>query len=320
MDWKIIPRLGKSNEKVKFLLYLRSNNNYYLIFIRDVYNKGIDMPQKIMASPTNTYDFYDTFKFDVINLNPGQYPPPSNTIDTKSVNEYILKEGPFPLNTLRYIDLKSRKLINITTLPDFIPLQRQVQGPKNYPDIGFKFLDKNDPLKLRHTNPIIASGESYYVRISGDTGPVFYDTYAKELLPAAFNHFYFKNQLSNQKNTLYVERLSIYFSEKDAVTNLHYDSSGKGSVLCQLTGSKQIQLWEPGMDDIMNSYQPETHPFHRRSRFNGRNPQKSSISILESRGYNLVLKEGWCIYFPVLWWHHVISLEEENISTRFTVF
>lgn len=279
------------------------------------------MPQKIMASPTNIYDFYDTFKYDVINLNPGQFPP-TISVDKNNLNQYITKYGPFPSNTLRYIDLKTRKLINLTEFPDFIPLQRQVQGPKNYPDVGFKFLDKNDTLKLRHTNPIISSGESYYVRVSGEFGTVFYDTYAKDLLPAAFNHFYFSKLpfFKNNNNVKLIQRLSIYFSEKNAITNLHYDSSGKGSVLCQLTGSKKIQLWLPGMDDIMNSYQPETHPFHRRSRFNGKNPEKSSIEILENRSYSLILKEGWCIYFPVLWWHYVESLDEETISTRFTVY
>lgn len=275
------------------------------------------MPQKIMASPTNIFDFYDTFQYDVINLNPGEYPP-TIPVNERNLQDYIQKYGPFPPNTLRYIHLKNRTLVTQhPTASPLIPLQRQVQGPEGFPDLGFKFLDRNDSERLRYTQPIIASGEGYYIRISGEKGSAFYDSYAKSLLPAAFNHLAFPDRFASRKNR--IDRLSIFFSEKGAVTNLHYDESGRGSVLCQLTGSKRIQLWSSEVqEDIIKPYEPSHHQY-RRSKLNGRSPQLESLLLSEKRDHSLILKPGWCAYFPVRWWHHIESLGDENISTRFTV-
>jgi hypothetical protein len=205
-----------------------------------------------------------------------------------------------------------------------IPQHRQVQGPAEFPALGFQFLDRSHPSQLRETQPIIAKGESYYLRISGEKGNTFYDAFAPSLLPAAFNHFLHPSLLSDSipptPRASPVTRLSLYFSEKSAVTSLHYDTSGKGSVLCQLSGSKRIQLWSPETEEaITKPYQPASHHLHRRSQLNGRAPQRESVSLLERREMSLLLRPGWCVYFPVGWWHHVESLEEENISTRFTV-
>lgn len=279
-----------------------------------------------MASPTNVFDFYDTFLYDVINLSPGETPP-TIPINKRNLEAYITRHGPFPLHTLRYVHIKNRSLVDTEThhssTAGMIPLHRQVQGPAGYSDIGFQFLDRRHPAQLRETQPIIAKGEHYYLRISGEKGNTFYDTFAESLLPAAFNHLLHPTIISSQMSSRFfgpIERLSLYFSERNAVTSLHYDSSGRGSVLCQLTGSKRIQLWLPSTDEaITRPYQPASHHLHRRSQLNGRSPQRESLSLLEKREYNFLLKPGWCVYFPVKWWHHVESLEEENVSTRFTV-
>jgi hypothetical protein len=278
------------------------------------------MPQKIMASPFNVFDFYDTFQYDVVNT---ALSSPSS-VDS---------------NGLRYVYLSSRHFVNVSdpSFVDFFPLQRQVQGPASMPDLGFYFLNREKSAELRETQPIISSNEWYYVRVSGEKGQSLYDVYAREILPGAFNRDRDRGRTSNftgvneEGKTKFerevtgipsIERISVYFSGKNAVTNLHYDTSGKGSVICQLTGRKRIQLWPPHsaeMEEIMQPYQPSTHPFHRRSRYNGRSPQIDSRALLEKREHDLILKEGWCLYFPVLWWHHVESLDEENISIRFTV-
>jgi hypothetical protein len=286
------------------------------------------MPQKIMASPSNVFDFYDTFLYDVINLSPGEVARPTIPVDQRSLDEYLQSHPSLPPHTLRFLHLKNRTLVDLdhsSGTADLIPLQRQVQGPAEFPDLGFKFLDRTDPSPLRDTQPIVAKGESYYVRISGEKGGAFYDSFAQRLLPAAFNHLSTAGEgvrrvPETELPALPIEWLSVYFSERGAVTSLHYDTSGKGSVLCQLTGSKRIQLWPPGLEEVMKPYQPASHHFHRRSRFNGRAPQRESLEMLESREFNVLLQPGMCIYFPVGWWHHVESLDDENVSTRFTVY
>jgi hypothetical protein len=287
-----------------------------------------------MASPSNVFDFYDTFLYDVINLTPGEVARPTIPVNQQSLESYLQRHPSLPPHTLRFLHLHNRSLVdlNSSATADLIPLQRQVQGPAEFPDLGFKFLDRTDSAQLRDTQPIVARGEHYYVRISGEKGTVFYDSYARHLLPAAFNHLLERGAGRRTRGVTgvesesplpppppVIERLSVYFSERNAVTSLHYDTSGRGSVLCQLTGAKRIQLWPPGLEEVMEPYQPPTHHFHRRSKFNGRAPQRESREMLERREFNVLLKPGLCIYFPVRWWHHVESLGDENVSTRFTV-
>lgn len=264
---------------------------------RDVYSKHYNMPQKIMASPTNVYSFYETFTYAVVNLTPEEENP----------NRVVLQ----------YIYLKNGTAVQV--YDDFEPFHFQVQGPDELPDVGFIMMDDADPTNISYTNPVIARGEHYYVRISGVEGTPFYDIYAKDIMCAAFNSHRSKGYKTLPHEIVKsINRTSIFFSKTGAVTNLHYDESGMGAVLCQLKGSKRIVLWPPGEFDNMGNY-PAGHPYYRRSVFNKRNPFKQSRKLAESKHTDMIVDEGQCIFMPVGWWHYIESLSEDTISVRFTI-
>jgi hypothetical protein len=310
------------------LWWYRADGSLCFVLYRVVYDQNLVMPQKIMASPTNLFDFYDTYIYDVINMNPGEYAPtiPVNGPSLEKFKKH--KKGQFARHDLRYIHFSNRTVV--TEIADFIPVQRQVTGPSNAPDIGFRLMDPNDSMNLSYTQPIIASGEKYYLRYSAAKGQVFYDIYAPFLFPAAFNKFRgvgckdeprvtpggdgnFDQEWNKRKGSAKysygkpryrheivseVDRISIFFSTKGAATNLHYDQSGVGAVVCQLKGSKRFQLWPPGGHDIMQTFSSPAHPLHRRSRLQQRNPQGASHVLAMRKTHDLVVDEGMCIFFP----------------------
>jgi hypothetical protein len=255
------------------------------------------MPQKIMASPTNIFSFYNSFTYAVINMTPKEKDP------SRAV--------------LAYVHLKNRSLV--TEFDDFEPFHFQVQGPDEKQDIGFDMMDDSSPLQLRYNQPVIAKGEHYYVRVSSNYGNPFYDVYAKDIMCAAFN-LHKANGYGNTPSheiVQYIYRTSIFFSKTGTVTNLHYDESGKGAVLCQIKGRKRVMLWEPG-DENMHNF-PINHPYYRRSKFNKRDPHKQNRNIAEKIKFDMVVTEGLCIFIPVGWWHYIESLDEDTISIRFTI-
>ena len=289
---------------------------------RVVYNVDLRMPQKVMASPTNVFDFYDTYTYDVINLNPGEYAP-SIAADRASVELYTRRYGPFNPNTLRFVHFSNRSVVE--DIENFIPMQRQVSGPPGQPDIGFRMMDDLDPRNFSHQQPVIASGEKYYVRVSGAKGSPFFDIYAPYALPAAFNVFRsirsdvhamttpggsgdrfshllkrysYANPRRRHEIVSTVNRLSVYFSTKGAVTNLHFDESGDGTVVCQLKGAKRFQLWPPDGHDVMRSHRPQSHPLSRRSMYDGRDPVTQSHALAMRRTHDITIQEGMCIFFP----------------------
>jgi hypothetical protein len=287
-----------------------------------------------MASPSNVFDFYDTYQYDVVNLNPGPIDLPIS-VDQQSLGRYLAAYGPQPLNTLRYIHFKNRSLVEAPL--DFIPKQRQVQGPEGMPWIGFRLMDEKDPNDYSTRFPVIAVGEKYYLRLSGEEGSSLFSLYAPHVLPAAFNQYRSSHEqwslvdkrgggallsqappLTKREIVTSVRKIALYFSSKGAVTNLHYDLSGRGAVVCMLTGEKRIQLWPPG-SEFMKKFSPESHPNSRRSRHDGANPLRDSIQLAIRKSHEWLLEEGMCVYIPAGWWHLITSLADCTISTRFTV-
>ena len=176
---------------------------------------------KIMASPNNIYNYYDSHAYGV-----------------------VMRNG-----TLHYVHMSNGSLANID---GFVPIYRQVSGVDTQQDIGFYMMDRSDKRNFSYTQPVIAVGEYYYVRITQLPGSLFFEMMLEELMCAALR-------------TISISRISVFFSTTGAVTNLHYDVSMRGGVLCQLQGRKRILLWPPGAGS-MNAY-PETHLYSRRSRF-----------------------------------------------------
>ena len=301
------------------------------------------MPQKIMASPNNVYNFYDSYVFDVEvrHVNESQ----SNCVTTDGSTGFECNHATYSRDGVEngdvrfvYVDLKTRQEINV---PNFIPLHRQVSGVGSQEDIGFDLLDQQRALEesgggIEPTYPpVLIQGEKYYVRVSGEEGTAVYDTYAADTLPLVFSKLRWDGAVRT------IDRISIYYSTKGAVTNLHYDESPIGAVVCQLLGRKKIALWPPGFGDEKESKDPSSpsqhhediirngrgvmkghpdgHPLTRRSLFTGRDPHYSNDALKKRMYLESIMLPGQCVYMPVGWWHYIESMDNSTISIRFNV-
>lgn len=224
---------------------------------------------KIMASPSNIYNFYDSHVYNVILLN----------------------------GSMHFVH-RNNSLVNID---EFIPLYRQVSGVDEQQDIGFYMMKHPEEFQ---SQPVITVGEHYYVRITQLPGSPLFDILHREANCAALRQ-------------MTISRVSVFFSSAGAVTNLHYDESSLGGVLCQYAGRKRVLLWPPG-EEQMNPY-PEDHPYYRRSRYNGREPHKESHALAMRKTHEYVINAGECVYIPMLWWHYVESLDDNTIGIRYQI-
>ena len=284
--------------------------NWHVHMRAEVYDKGASMPMKIMASPSNVYSFYDTYAHDV---ELRDVIPPDRCTDFSCARNGSKR--------MVYVDLHSRE--EVLGVEGFRPFHRQVSGVGEQEDIGFNLLDHREAVAAGMTRvmpPVISEDEHYYIRVSSDKGMALYDRYAREVMPMAFNPWLWADAMAE------VPRVSLFFSSRGAVTNLHYDEGEVGAALCQLKGRKRFLLWPPlGQDPVgsedavaMGCY-PSGHPLYRRSRHDGRDPHLTNREVGRRLHSDVTIGPGQCLYIPAMWWHYVETKDEDTVSVRFNL-
>eukprot|EP00439_Symbiodinium_sp_Y106_P048884 s2368_g6.t1 len=121
-----------------------------------------------------------------------------------------------------------------------------------------------------------------------------------------------------------VKNMQLFCSGAAAVTACHYDQSQ--NLFLQLDGMKRFVLFPPMVGASSFLPFPISHPRDRcaRARLDEGAPSQDGPFVSSSRypcaalargqGIEAVLEPGDCLFLPQMWWHHVESLAEENVS------
>ena len=118
-----------------------------------------------------------------------------------------------------------------------------------------------------------------------------------------------------------VKKVQLFCSGAGAVTACHYDQSQ--NIFLQLEGMKRFILFPPMVGAAAFAPFPISHPRDRcaRARLNQGTRQEGPFSahypctaLAQGQGVEAILEPGDCLFLPQMWWHHVESLAEENVS------
>lgn len=111
-----------------------------------------------------------------------------------------------------------------------------------------------------------------------------------------------------------VECVTLWVSGSGAVTRCHYDPSA--NIIVQCEGHKRALLFPPELSSLMTPY-PIAHSFDRRTRVDLDALDSTCFpraGALRSQGVEVILKPGDALWLPYGWWHHIESLDRDNVS------
>ncbi|CAK9107759.1 unnamed protein product [Durusdinium trenchii] len=118
-------------------------------------------------------------------------------------------------------------------------------------------------------------------------------------------------QLSEELGTL--KKLQLFCGAKGIVTACHYDQSP--NLFLQVTGAKRFILFPPLLGASSLQPFPVTHPRDRCARLDlDREDRRGECSAAFGQGIEAIVEAGDVLFLPQMWWHHVESLDLENIS------
>jgi hypothetical protein len=110
----------------------------------------------------------------------------------------------------------------------------------------------------------------------------------------------------------------LWISSAGCVTPLHYDLSN--GLLCQVRGSKQVWLFDPGQLDRLyprGAEFPGLDNFERQSRVDIHHPDYELFPELRrAAALECHLRQGDTLFIPSNWWHEVETLEP-SLSVQF---
>ena len=120
-----------------------------------------------------------------------------------------------------------------------------------------------------------------------------------------------------------VKKMQLFCSGGGAVTSCHYDQSQ--NLFLQLEGVKRFVLFPPLVGAAAFAPFPILHPRDRcaRTRLDARTVTEGPFAscshfpcapLAHGRGIEAILEPGDCLFLPQMWWHHVESIAEENVS------
>ena len=121
-----------------------------------------------------------------------------------------------------------------------------------------------------------------------------------------------------------VKKVQLFCSGPGAVTSCHYDQSQ--NLFLQMEGTKRFILFPPLVGAAALMPFPISHPRDRCARARlqkgmlSENGPFTSCSrypcskIAHGQGVEAILEPGDVLFLPQMWWHHVESLAEENVS------
>jgi hypothetical protein len=146
--------------------------------------------------------------------------------------------------------------------------------------------------------PILGPGETYYL---------YGQSYLLEGVPALRADLRMPACLGSVAKPF--QRLWI--SSTGCVTPLHYDLSN--GFLCQVRGSKQVWLFDPGQFDRLyprGAQFPGVDNFERQSRVDLNHPDYEAFPELRrAAALECRLRQGDTLFIPSTWWHEVETLE-----------
>jgi lysine-specific demethylase 8 len=148
------------------------------------------------------------------------------------------------------------------------------------------------------TPPILGPGETYYL---------YGKSYLLDAMPALRADLRTPACLGSAAKPF--QRLWI--SSAGCVTPLHYDLSN--GFLCQVRGSKQVWLFDPGQFDRLyprGAQFPGLDNFERQSQVDIHHPDYEAFPELRrAAALECHLRQGDTLFIPSNWWHEVETLE-----------
>ncbi|XP_028404922.1 bifunctional peptidase and (3S)-lysyl hydroxylase JMJD7-like [Dendronephthya gigantea] len=140
------------------------------------------------------------------------------------------------------------------------------------------------------------------------------------------------------KNILTRRHLNIWLSNGNTLGKLHFDPYE--NFLCQISGSKQVTLFEPHkneelyeghIQEAILAYDERSKKFSKKKLLDSTSMVMSPIDILrpdykhfpkfrEVPGMKCTIREGDVLYMPSFWWHEVQSKpseEKRNLAVNF---
>ncbi len=103
----------------------------------------------------------------------------------------------------------------------------------------------------------------------------------------------------------------LWISTPGCVTPLHYDLSN--GFLCQVRGSKQVWLFDPGQFDRLYPRGPQfpgLDNFERQTQVDIHHPDDAAFpKFREATALECRLRQGDTLFIPSNWWHEVETLE-----------
>lgn len=146
--------------------------------------------------------------------------------------------------------------------------------------------------------PILGPGETYYL---------YGKSYLLDAVPALRADLRIPACLGSVAHPF--QRLWI--SSTGCVTPLHYDLSN--GFLCQVCGSKQVWLFDPGQFDRLyprGAQFPGLDNFERQSQVDIHHPDYEAFPELRrATALECHLRQGDTLFIPSNWWHEVETLE-----------
>lgn len=146
--------------------------------------------------------------------------------------------------------------------------------------------------------PVLDSGETYYL---------YGKSYLLEAVPALRADLRTPACLG----ALAQPFQRLWISSTGCVTPLHYDLSN--GLLCQVRGSKQVWLFDPGQFDRLyprGAQFPGLDNFERQSQVDIQHPDYEAFpEFRRATALECRLRQGDTLFIPSNWWHEVETLE-----------
>ncbi|KAK3598783.1 hypothetical protein CHS0354_020895 [Potamilus streckersoni] len=138
-------------------------------------------------------------------------------------------------------------------------------------------------------------------------------------------------------NLLKREHLNIWLSDGNTLGKLHFDPYD--NFLCQISGRKQITLFEPHentqlyeahIPEAILSFNKSTGEFHRKALLDSTSMVMSPVDILkpdftrfprfaDAYPMSCTIEEGDVLFMPAFWWHEVQSFPNKTAGRNLAV-